>query len=458
MQQNQISNHTEYNRTPKIFEEASSNFKKPKVLSFGCSFGKEVDTLNSLYFQGSIIHGLDIDKEIISSNNSKNTIKNIKYFDDLKNIDRDYDVIFCMSVLCRWPDNQDKYSFETYNHTLTLLDRHLNPGGIIVIYNSQYLFRDSDISLRYVPINNESLDSGFVKRWTSDYSFHIKQNQPVIFKKITNTKIPTTPFAVLWASTTNLGDDIQTLAGINFLRKKFIEPTQFINREELSDYSGPNVNLIMNGWFTHNIHKFRPNKNINPIFLSFHCANEKIIQSNIDYFLQHEPIGCRDLHTLSLFRKHNIKSYFTGCLTLYFNQENIKSNFKYIVDVNDCNYIPKVNFDNSKFSDYIKISHEIEDKKLIFDLPARLKIAKNIIVKYKHADHVITSRLHSALPCRAFGTSVSFLHSNLGDDRFTGLTSILAGSNSILNCEADISRELLKPIIDQFDSIKLSNS
>ena len=51
----------------------------------------------------------------------------------------------------------------------------------------------------------------------------------------------------MWASTDNIGDDIQTLAGINFLEKKGITDYTYIDRERLSDYNGPPVVLVMNG-------------------------------------------------------------------------------------------------------------------------------------------------------------------------------------------------------------------
>ena len=89
---------------------------------------------------------------------------------------------------------------------------------------------------------------------------------------------PSQNYAVMWASTSKIGDDIQTLAAINFLKKKGIEKYSFIDREYLSDYDGDAVNLIMNGWFMHNLKKFPPSKNINPIFISFHVNKEKLVK------------------------------------------------------------------------------------------------------------------------------------------------------------------------------------
>ena len=47
--------------------------------------------------------------------------------------------------------------------------------------------------------------------------------------------------------------------------------------------------------------------------------------------------------------------------------------------------------------------------------------AQKLLDIYAQATLVITSRLHCALPCLAFGTPVIFLHRTLADQRFRGL-------------------------------------
>ena len=42
----------------------------------------------------------------------------------------------------------------------------------------------------------------------------------------------------MWASTVNIGDDIQALAGVNFLQKKRNQDFSFIDREKLNEYDG----------------------------------------------------------------------------------------------------------------------------------------------------------------------------------------------------------------------------
>ena len=67
----------------------------------------------------------------------------------------------------------------------------------------------------------------------------------------------------------NVGDNIQSLAAKQFLP----QVDAYVNRERLAEYEGEELQLIMNGWFTHNIHNWVPSDNIDPIFVSFHMNN-----------------------------------------------------------------------------------------------------------------------------------------------------------------------------------------
>jgi len=52
-------------------------------------------------------------------------------------------------------------------------------------------------------------------------------------------------------------------------------------------------------------------------------------------------------------------------------------------------------------------------------------LAQKRLDEYAQAKLVITSRIHCALPCLAFGTPVIFIHQNLADPRFSGLLEYL---------------------------------
>ena len=236
-------------------------------------------------------------------------------------------------------------------------------------------------------------------------------------------------YAVLFAPTANIGDDIQTLAAINFLEKRGITEYEVLNREQLNNYSGDEVNLVMNGWFMHNIKNFPPSDKIKPIWISFHVSDPRLVEWNIDYFKKQPPIGCRDQATVDLFNKHDIDAYFTGCLTLFFDNHTSKGQEKYIVDVNtSCKYIPNLDIDMNLFPGFKIIEHDTF-KFGDADITKRLSLARELLDKYKNASLVVTTRLHCALPCRSLGTDCVFLHAKYNSDpRFKGLEGVLNGA------------------------------
>ena len=75
---------------------------------------------------------------------------------------------------------------------------------------------------------------------------------------------------VATCSTNNIGDDIQTLAAIDLLHKNDITRYACVEREELNNYNGEPLALIMNGWFLHNLQNFPPSDKIKPLFISFY--------------------------------------------------------------------------------------------------------------------------------------------------------------------------------------------
>lgn len=254
-----------------------------------------------------------------------------------------------------------------------------------------------------------------------------------------------TKYGVIFAPTVNIGDDIQTLAAINFLKSRGVTEYEFVNREQLSDYAGAPINLVMNGWWMHNINKFTPGENINPIWLSFHVRDERLIIKNLEYFKRQSSIGCRDQATVNMFKKHNIDAHFTGCLTLTFDQHDKKDSEKYIVDVNtNCKCIPNIDIDMEQFNDFQIIKHNTF-KKGDVDIEKRLQLANDFLDKYRRASLVVTARLHCALPCRSFGTDCIFIHKNYkADPRFKGLEGVLNGAAEYHNNTSPAEGELEK--------------
>ena len=85
-----------------------------------------------------------------------------------------YHAIFCLSVLCRWEDTKDVencekiYPFQKFQETVNMLSGNLLPGGLLVIYNSNFAFEDTDLFVtgQYKAVSTPSiLNSGFVTKF-----------------------------------------------------------------------------------------------------------------------------------------------------------------------------------------------------------------------------------------------------------------------------------------------------
>ena len=201
--QNQTSTWTRNNRYKKFFNYLGSNFKPKKILSFGCSDGTEVYNLFT-QFPNSIIHGLDLNTELIEKSNNNNNNKNIEFYYDINDLNlNDYDLITCMSVLCRHPDIKG-YSFNIFENTLQNIDKFLKDNGILCIVNSSYLITETNLNYLPIEVNindifNKPPYEKFSTEWCNsmhndDYSYDWMQKYhkdgtkcntkpPVIFKK-----------------------------------------------------------------------------------------------------------------------------------------------------------------------------------------------------------------------------------------------------------------------------------
>lgn len=256
----------------------------------------------------------------------------------------------------------------------------------------------------------------------------------------------------------NVGDNIQSLAAKQFLPQVDI----FLNREHLGEYHGEKTKIIMNGWFTHNIHNWVPSDDIDPIFVSFHMNNTAapymLSEKGIAYLKKHEPIGCRDKFTVDTLKEKGIEAYFTGCLTLtldsYRVDESEREDKIYIVDPLYSYPRPEKVFYNSKQTlknilngkvfqlgkknRHVRnfISDEVlNDAEFIKQEPPsntysdaqKFQMAEDLLNKYARAKLVITSRIHCALPCLALGTPVIFVNgfdSFVDSCRFDGILEL----------------------------------
>jgi len=128
------------------------------------------------------------------------------------------------------------------------------------------------------------------------------------------------------------------------------------------------------------------------------------------------------MHTKRMFEKYDIDAYFSGCLTLAFDEVNNKNENIYSVDI------------NAKINKFLHlnptiIEYDYQER----DVQKRFNKANELLEIYKKAKLILTTRLHCALPCRAFGTNVLFMHENYNTDpRFTGLKKYINGKKELI--------------------------
>ena len=257
---------------------------------------------------------------------------------------------------------------------------------------------------------------------------------------------------VLWASTRNIGDEIQTLAVIDMLRRCGVDRYGLIDRERLRAYSGPPLTLVMNGWFTHSPAQFPPRGHVKPVYIGFHCTPSMVgavVVRNAKHFRAHQPIGCRDDFTREALERVGVEAYLSGCPSLTFEPHERKDGGVYCINTHheappspfEGTLLERVGLERLGLErgDVEHISHRL-DPRLINRPERRLELARELLERYRAAKLIVTSRLHVALPSRAFHTDVAFINARYDDEpRFMVLHDVLNGS-----AEGPLSPEQVK--------------
>lgn len=222
----------------------------------------------------------------------------------------------------------------------------------------------------------------------------------------------------------NIGDAMQIIAVLNLYQKIGIDEADIIrvNFYDLQVYDGEEVILpICFPFYGYNSQNkvtcFSPK--IVPVFLSLSLFDTNLDNDEVEYLKKYEPIGCRDEFTAEGLAKRGLKTYLNGCMTLTLDtmQKESKETDIICVDIpDDINqYIPNDLKENIQKRTHIFNSIEAETH--VF--------AKELLEEYAcQAKLVITSRLHTALPCFAVGIPVIFIHSEYSY-RFSWLENIL---------------------------------
>ena len=235
-------------------------------------------------------------------------------------------------------------------------------------------------------------------------------------------------YGLLTTASYNIGDEIQCLAASRFLP----QVDYLIHRERTDTFKcDEKVSVIMNHWWLWDKKHFPPSNAIEPLFVSFHLQyklrNEKFLNKNvIQYFKDHEPIGCRDRGTAERLKSEGINAYFSGCMTTTLLPNPLLKH-KYMDGYILCVDAPKEVIQAIKARTNRKVICIEREQNVCFSYEQRMRIAKFTLFLYHNAHCVITIALHAALPSTAFGTPVCVIKQNTEDaqSRFDGLGSCL---------------------------------
>jgi len=163
----QQSTFTKFNRYPLLFKECAdylSSISNPNILSFGCSTGEEINSIGQ-YLPNANIMGVDINKWCLKQGRKK--YKNQKFSfvhrfsDEFKNASG-FDAIFCMAVFQRTENRTNSnnftehgFVFEQFENEISILDKKLKHGGLLIIDHSDFSFLETFSSNQYLPLNFE---------------------------------------------------------------------------------------------------------------------------------------------------------------------------------------------------------------------------------------------------------------------------------------------------------------
>jgi hypothetical protein len=241
----------------------------------------------------------------------------------------------------------------------------------------------------------------------------------------------------------NIGDDLQSIAACQYLPEA---PAVYVDRDMIHRNPGAgSIALIMNGWFSGNAEAWPPSPLIHPIFVGFHVTGrfKPAVERHARYLKAFEPIGVRDAATGRFLESLGIRTETTYCLTLTLprRQRPPAQGRTFIVDAESI-AIPR-----SLRKGATKMGHTIPPLGPEVTLP----LAQKLLDLYREqASLVVTTRLHTALPCLAMGIPVIFFGSP-GDGR-TSIVNDIGGTiyDQRLHAKA-LGRGILGRAFDRVD-------
>ena len=159
--------YTRPDRYPWLFEfvRAQLGAEKPlHLLSFGCSRGDEVFTLQR-YFPHAAIRGVDVNPHNIAhcrrraAAHERAALSFATAADSRAEPSALYDAIFCLAVLCcgdltvnHATCSAPRLLFSDFERVVTDLARCLKPGGLLLLHTANFRFSDTAAAAQFEPM------------------------------------------------------------------------------------------------------------------------------------------------------------------------------------------------------------------------------------------------------------------------------------------------------------------
>ncbi len=258
---------------------------------------------------------------------------------------------------------------------------------------------------------------------------------------------------IVFKNTDNIGDDVQSYAASRFLPSI----DYIIDREQVDSFESDNkeiVNCIMNAWWLSKRSSFPPSPFINPLPVSMHFRNTEfngptyLKGLGMRWLKEHEPIGLRDDLVKKYLDEAGVENYFSGCMTLTLQkQKNLKKQ-DYICVVDLDKEIVDVIKENTDL-EVVEVCHDLDhnqNSKLSWE--EREKNVKELLKKYQKAKCVITSRLHSCLPCLALEEPVLLIYDDDNQDVVNRMSLYSKMCNSVTKRDCLKDKKILLEYIN----------
>ena len=234
-------------------------------------------------------------------------------------------------------------------------------------------------------------------------------------------------YGVIWhPASTNLGDDMQTLAASRLLPR--VDRT--LDGERLDEPpmpAGEDIVTLLSGNVLRSRFHWPPHPSLRPVCLGLHVSREDVWGSRLDameglgldYLRRWGPVGCRDEATAALLNGLHVESYVSCCLTLTLERPaDVPRRQRYIccVDVPEKAVESLRRYEKAAHVEVRELTHHLPPEAAKETYAERMWRAEDTLRTYAGAAWVVTRRLHCALACLAMEVPVLLLYNSGYED------------------------------------------